>query len=104
MTELDPRSLALITGGYDLGRTLDAGNAMAKKGAMAGGFVGGATGAFLSQAVAEGIKIPKVPSTWIGAAAGAGLGTAIGGGLGWTAGAGIDVYQQIKGVPAPKAE
>jgi len=98
MTTIDLESLSFVTGGFDLGQTLDAGNAMAPKGAEAGGFVGAGIGAGLGMiAGAPFLGITAIPAAWTGAGVGASSGTAIGGALGWTAGAGINAYQQLRG-------
>jgi hypothetical protein len=90
--------LAQVSGGFDLGHAIDAGNAMAPKAAEAGGYVGAGAGAVTGFVVGSGLLgITAIPGAATGIAAGGAAGSAIGGALGFTAGASIDTYRQLKG-------
>jgi hypothetical protein len=98
LATLDLTQLATVSGGFDPGRAIDAGNALAPKAAEAGGYLGAGVGAVTGFAVgAPFLGITAIPGAATGIAAGGAAGTAIGGAVGWGIGAGFDVVHQLKG-------
>lgn len=97
-------SLAGVSGGFDLGQTIRAGNAGAVQGAQIGGVLGAGIGG-VSGGVTGGTAgaaaggVGAIPGAIAGAAAGARTGatagSAIGGATGWAVGAGYDAGHQL---------
>jgi hypothetical protein len=98
LATLDTTQLTLVTGGFDAGRAIDAGNALAPKAAEAGGYLGAGVGAVTGFVVgAPFLGVTAIPGAATGIAAGSTAGGAIGGAVGWGIGAGVDTVRQLKG-------
>ena len=97
MTIIDTASLSSVTGGFNPSQAIDAGNALAPKAAIAGGYLGAGVGATLGViAGAPFAGVSAIPAGMTGAGVGGAAGSAIGGGVGWAVGAGYDAWQQHK--------
>ena len=92
--------------GWDVQRTLDAGNTMARSSIEAGGYLGAGYGVWRGYLAHRrdatsylGIAKTTVPVRVTAAGAGVLGGMIATGAVGWVGGAGTDIYRQYKGLP-----